>query len=82
LRAAFAASADVTSGRMEGSIEVSGLDPTQGPTEMVIPFGGAFDNASGDSSFYMDMSGLAAAGGEEIPHLLREVRFLQHVPRR
>ncbi len=67
LRAAFAASAEVTSGRMEGSIEVTGLDPSQGITEMVIPFGGAFDNASGDSSFYMDMSGLAAAGGEEIP---------------
>ena len=67
LRAAFAASAEVTSGRMYGSIEVTGLDPSQGMTEMVIPFGGAFNNASGDSSFYMDMSGLAAAGGDEIP---------------
>jgi hypothetical protein len=66
LRAAFVASADVTSGRMEGSIEVTGLDPSQGITEMVIPFGGAFDNASGDFSFYMDMSGIAAAD-EEIP---------------
>jgi hypothetical protein len=58
---------------MEGSIEVSGLDPSQGLTEMVIPFGGAFDNASGDSSFYMDMSGVAAAGGEEIPPELAEL---------
>jgi hypothetical protein len=67
LRAAFAASADVTSGRMEGSIEMTGLDPSQGFTEMTIPFGGAFDNASGDFSFYMDMSGIAAAAGDEIP---------------
>ena len=66
MRAAFVASADVTSGRMEGSIEVTGLDPSQGPTEMVIPFGGAFDNDSGDFSFYMDMSGVAASD-EEIP---------------
>jgi len=67
LRAAFVASADVTSGRMEGSIEVTGLDPSQGITEMVIPFGGAFDNVSGDFSFYMDMSGVAAASKEDIP---------------
>jgi hypothetical protein len=67
LRAAFAASADVTSGRMEGSIEMTGLDPSQGFTEMTMPFGGAFDNASGDFSFYMDMSGIAAAAGDEIP---------------
>lgn len=67
LRAAFAASADVTSGRMEGTIEVTGLDPAQGIAEMVMPFGGSFDNVSGDSSFYMDMSGVAAAAGDEIP---------------
>ena len=67
IRAAFAASADVTSGRMEGSIEVTGLDPSQGMTEMVLPFGGAFDNESGDFSFFMDMSGVADAAGEEIP---------------
>lgn len=67
LRAAFVRSADVTSGRMEGSIEVTGLDPSQGITEMAIPFGGAFDNVTGDFSFYMDMSGVAAAADEEIP---------------
>jgi hypothetical protein len=67
IRAAFAASADVTSGRMEGTIEVTGLDPSQGMTEMVLPFGGAFDNESGDFSFYMDMSGVADAAGDEIP---------------
>jgi hypothetical protein len=52
---------------MEGAIEMTGLDPSQGFTEMTIPFGGAFDNASGDFSFYMDMSGIAAAAGDEIP---------------
>lgn len=67
LQGAFERSAAVTSGRMEGSMEVSGLDPAQGLTEMVIPFGGAFDNASGNFSFYMDMSGLAEAAGDEIP---------------
>lgn len=67
LRAAFAASADVTSGRMEGTIEVTGLDPSMGLAELVMPFGGSFDNESGDFSFYMDMSGAAAAAGDEIP---------------
>lgn len=67
LRAAFAASADVTSGRMEGTIEVTGLDASQGLAEIVMPFGGSFDNESGDFSFYMDMSGMAAAAGDEIP---------------
>jgi hypothetical protein len=52
---------------MEGSIEVTGLDPAQGIAEMSIPFGGSFDNTSGDFSFYMDMSGVAAAAGDEIP---------------
>jgi len=72
IRAAFVASADVTSGRMEGSIEVTGLDPSKGITEMVIPFGGAFDNASGDFSFSMDMSGVAASD-EEIPPDIAEL---------
>ncbi len=67
LQGAFERSAAVISGRMEGSMEISGLDPAQGLTEMVIPFGGAFDNASGNFSFYMDMSGLAEAAGDEIP---------------
>ncbi|RLE14701.1 MAG: hypothetical protein DRJ28_05285 [Actinobacteria bacterium] len=80
LRAAFVASADVTSGRMEGSIEVSGLDRSQGITEMVIPFGGTFDNTSGDFSFFMDMSGVAVAGKEmpsEIAGLFGEMEVRQ-----
>ncbi len=80
LRAAFVASSDVTSGRMEGSIEVRGLAPSQGITEMVIPFGGAFDNTSGDFSFYMDMSGVAEADDEipsEIADLFGEMEVRQ-----
>jgi len=67
LKAAFTRSADVVSGRMEGSIEVTGIDGSTGITEMVIPFGGAFDNTSGDFSFSMDMSGAFAAAGDELP---------------
>ncbi len=67
MQSAFERSAEVTTGRMEGLIEVSGLDPSQGFTEMVIPFGGAFDNASGNFSFYMDMTSIAAAAGDELP---------------
>ena len=67
MQSAFERSAEVTTGRMEGLIEVSGLDPSQGFTEMVIPFGGAFDNVSGNFSFYMDMTSIAAAAGDELP---------------
>ncbi|MEA2002610.1 MAG: hypothetical protein U9N84_12115, partial [Actinomycetota bacterium] len=67
LQSAFLRSAELTSGRMEGSIEMTGLDPSQGIADLVIPFGGAFDNASGDFSFHMDMSGMAATAGDEIP---------------
>lgn len=67
MQSAFQRSAEVTSGRMEGLIEITGLDPSQGFTEMVIPFGGAFDNASGNFSFYMDMSSIADAAGDELP---------------
>ncbi len=69
LQAALAQSAEVTSGRMEGIIQISGLDASEGPTELTIPFGGSFDNAAGNFSFYMDMSGIAAAAAEdeEIP---------------
>lgn len=65
--AALAASAEVTSGRMEGLIEMTGLDPASGLTEFSMPFGGAFDNASGNFSFYMDLSTMAEAAGDEIP---------------
>lgn len=67
LHAAFAASSEITSGRMEGLIEMTGLDPASGLTELSIPFGGAFDNTSGDFSFFMDMSSMAEAAGDELP---------------
>ncbi len=65
LQAAISQSAAVTSGRMEGIIQVTGLDAAEGPAELTIPFGGAFDNAAGNFSFYMDMSGIAAAAAED-----------------
>lgn len=67
IRAAISQSAEVTSGRMEGLVEVSGFVEGTGSLDMSMPFGGSFDTASGNSSFYMDMSAMAAAGGEEIP---------------
>lgn len=67
LKAAFALSADVASGRMEGSIEMFGVVGPAGATDLVIPFGGAFDNESGDFSFSMDLSGAMAAAGDQLP---------------
>lgn len=69
IRAAFAQSAEVSSGRMEGLIEVTGLSGDESIT-ITMPFGGAFDTVTGNSSFFMDMSAFAEAGaaaGEEIP---------------
>ena len=49
----------ITSARMEGSIEMSGLDSTEtGVSEATILFNTSFDTASGDSSFVMDMSSM------------------------
>lgn len=67
IRAAISQSAEVTSGRMEGVIEVSGSVDGGGALDLSMPFGGSFDTASGNSSFYMDMSAMGAAGGEEFP---------------
>jgi hypothetical protein len=53
------ASAEITSGRIEGSIEMTGLDDsTSGVSEGVILFSSSFDATTGDSSFLMDMSSL------------------------
>lgn len=52
----------VTSGRMEGSIEMTGLDETTaGVSEVTILFSTAFDTVTGNSSFLMDMSSMAGA---------------------
>ncbi|MDX1447771.1 MAG: hypothetical protein R3246_01805 [Acidimicrobiia bacterium] len=69
IRAAIARSAEVVSGRMEGSIEISGIGGDASVT-VTMPFGGAFDTATGNSSFFMDMTSFAEVGvaaGEEIP---------------
>jgi hypothetical protein len=56
----------VASARMEGSIEMSGLDPTEtGVSEATILFNTSFDTASGDSSFVMDMSSMMGDLTEE-----------------
>lgn len=47
----------VTSARVEGSIEMTGLDDsTTGVSEAVILFSSVFDTATGNSEFVMDMS--------------------------
>ena len=69
IRAAISRSADITSGRVEGLIEIRGI--AEGATmDISIPFGGEFDSVSGNSSFVMDLSamaGMAEASGDEIP---------------
>jgi hypothetical protein len=56
----------ITSARMEGAIEMTGLDPTEsGVSEATILFSTSFDTASGDSSFVMDMSSMMGDLGEE-----------------
>lgn len=56
------ASTEITSGRIEGSIEMTGLDDsTTGVSEGVILFSSSFDAATGDSSFLMDMSSLVGS---------------------
>lgn len=70
IRAAIAESGEVTSGRMEGLIEVTGPSGAGPAVDLEIPFSGMFDQATGNSSFSMDMSAMAAMAGEageEIP---------------
>ncbi len=67
LKAAIAQTSEVTSARMEGSFEMKGIEGVPGGIEIVMPFSGAFDTVAGNFSFIMDMSGFAAAAGDEIP---------------
>ena len=59
----------MVSGRMEGSMRMTGLDPQEsGIAEMEILFASAFDAESGDTSFLMDtssMAGMQALEGEQ-----------------
>ena len=62
LLASLESMADLASGRMEGSIELTGLkDDGSGLTDMSMLFSTAFDAATGNSSFLMDMSSLEDA---------------------
>jgi hypothetical protein len=64
LLASLDGDAEITSGRIEGSIEMTGLDDsTSGVSEATILFSTSFDSTTGDSSFSMDMSSLM--GGAE-----------------
>lgn len=59
LMSSLDASSEIKSGRIEGSIEMTGLDDSAtGVSEGVILFSTSFDATTGDSSFLMDMSSL------------------------
>ncbi|MDH4116749.1 MAG: hypothetical protein OEW30_05055 [Acidimicrobiia bacterium] len=49
------------SARVEGSISILGMEGAQGLGEFTIPFSTSFDNASGNSSFLIDMGAMAGA---------------------
>lgn len=62
LLASIKSDAEIASARIEGAIEVAGLDVQEaGLSEFKMVFSSAFDAATGDSSFLMDMSSMAAA---------------------
>lgn len=67
LDSAFTKTSEIQSARMEGSIVMVGIEGLPTGTEFAMPFSGAFDNQTGAFSFTMDLSGIAAAAGEEIP---------------
>jgi len=51
---------EITSGRVEGTISMTGLDGSEGgPSDVTMTFSTAFDLATGNSSFLMDTSSLA-----------------------
>ncbi len=73
LAAALSQTTDVTSGRMEGSFEMIGIEGLPSGTSLVLPFSGAFDNEAGIFTFTMDMSGMAGSLGEEVPPELADM---------
>ncbi len=80
VRAALDRSQTATSGRFEGSLTMVGVEGAPADVEVTVPFGGAFDTVAEASSMAMDMSGFAAAAGEDIPpgfdDLLSEMEVL------
>ena len=62
LLASIKSDADIESGRIEGAFEVIGLDVEDaGLSEFNMVFSSAFNAATGDSLFLMDMSSMTAA---------------------
>ena len=62
LFASIKTDADITSGRVEGTIEMTGLDEQEGGlSEMTMAFSSAFNASTGDSSMLMDTSSMADA---------------------
>ena len=70
LMARLSTPSEVVSGRMEGTIEITGLDPDEaGISEASFGFATAFDARTGNSSFLMDLP-LDAAGDAEPQELM------------
>lgn len=67
LQGALSQTSAVNSARMEGSIAMTGIDGLPPGTEFAMPFSGAFDNDASVFAFTMDLSGIAAIAGEELP---------------
>ncbi len=65
LQSAFAAGAESFTGRFEGVIEVIGGQTESGVVDVSVPFGGSYDHADQELSFYVDLSGFAAATADE-----------------
>ena len=62
LWASLDSGSEITSARMEGSIEMTGLDAaTTGLSDGVILFSTSFDTVTGNNSFLMDMSSMVDA---------------------
>ncbi len=53
--------------RIEGIIEMAGLDSDFGPMDLSIPFSTSFDYATGDGHMMMDFSGMAEMIAEQAP---------------
>lgn len=85
LMASLDAESTVTSARVEGTIEMTGLDDsTIGVSEGVVLFFSAFDTETGDSEFLMDMSSFMDSveiEGDDLvpdtPGMFSEIAFRQ-----
>lgn len=53
--------------RIEGIIEMAGLESDFGPMDLSIPFSTSFDHVTGDGHMLMDFSGMAEMMAEQAP---------------